>query len=186
MQRLAKWTPWMISINAGLAYNKTQIEKWFTKNSLRYLLQVKQLNMEVEKERLWLSSIHIIGDTKEYNASRQRTDAIPHKTESWKNYILHILTIAVIIEGIVIFNIYKNLYIEEHNLRFIIFICGTLYAMAFVKFFIEIVVNRRFNVMEDEVIDYIINNKPEIVKTKLSSTAYEEKNQRVQLYFPKN
>jgi hypothetical protein len=58
--------------------------------------------------------------------------------------------------------------------------------MAFVKFFIEIVVNRRFNVMEDEVIDYIINNKPEIVKTKLSSTAYEEKNQRVQLYFPKN
>jgi hypothetical protein len=102
-----------------------------------------------------------MGSTQRYDAHKKyMSDATPSGTVSWRDYIVHMLMIVVIIEGIIIFHIYKRSGIEGLGLKVISgFVC-IAFALIFVRFFIEFLIEMKCDfLLEDKSVKYVIDKK---------------------------
>ena len=82
--------------------------------------------------------------------SKKNEDTEHRKTERWNNHLIKILILVVVIEIIALFNIYSNANIE--GLRFWPLFCFIYFiaALAIVRFFIEFMVENKFDIATDE------------------------------------
>jgi membrane protein YdbS with pleckstrin-like domain len=105
-----------------------------------------------------LSSVHIIGSVEGYKAYKHSNETARRVTVSWRDYIVHVLIVVLVFEIIILVEIYHYTKIEGIPLTIIIGFVAIALTLIIVRFFINLVVNNKFDVLDDEVLRYILNN----------------------------
>jgi hypothetical protein len=150
-----------------------------------------------------LSSVHIISNTNKQSEvqSKENKKAVSKKTWSLKDHTLKILFFVLVVEIIILIDIYKRTSLEGITLWSLIILAGFAFiviAIYVLSFFIESIVDRKFDEIDAETVKNVvvkkyidnrniidISNTPNSYKSKTSG-ADNEVNIKVKMYYPKN